>query len=94
MGMCAMSEFGMYPHNTEDVRRWTAERENASARLELAVMKSCARLLISQADPVNALGVDREALSVLLSFIHHADPNRLRRDCEGLLRDRESRRQP
>lgn len=79
-----MNEFGMYPHNNEEVKRWKAERENASARLEIATAKECCNLLISQYDPVASLGINRDQLKVLLSFIWHADTSRLRRDCEKL----------
>ena len=85
-----MNEFGMYPSNTETVRRWAAEGENASARLTLARTQECCRLLISQYDPVHALGIDRDKLKVLLDFVQHHDPQRLRRACEELL-DKEKR---
>ena len=77
-----MNEFGMYPSNTDEVKRWMAERENASARLELAKTKECCRLLLSQHDPVFSLGINRNALKILLDFVQHHDTFRLRRDCE------------
>ena len=80
-----MNEFGMYPSNNEAARRWMAERENAEARLELARTRECCRLLVSQYDPVFSLGIDRERLKVLLDFVQHHDPARLRRECEALL---------
>lgn len=80
-----MNDFGMYPSNTDAARRWDAERENASARLELERTRECCRLLVSQHDPVFSLGIDRDALKVLLSFVHHHDTARLRRECETLL---------
>lgn len=80
-----MNEFGMYPSNTDAARRWTAERENASARLELARMRECCALLVSQYDPVFSLGIDRAKLKVLLAFVQHHDTARLRRECEALL---------
>ncbi len=87
-----MNEFGMYPNNNNEVRRWLAEGENASARLELARMRECCRLLVSQHDPVHSLGIDRVALSVLLDFVQHHDTNRLRRECEALLPHNKTRR--
>lgn len=60
-----MNDFGMYPTNTDTAKRWKAERENADARLELARMRECCRLLISQHDPVASLGLDRAALAVV-----------------------------
>lgn len=79
-----MNEFGMYPNNNNEVRRWLAEGENASARLELARMRECCKLLVSQHDPVHSLGIDRGALKVLLDFVQHHDTERLRRECEAL----------
>lgn len=79
-----MNEFGMYPSNNDTVRRWMAEYENASARLELARTRECCALLLSQHDPVYSLGVDRARLKVLLDFVRHHDPARLRRECEAL----------
>ena len=83
-----MNEFGMYPSNTDAVRRWMAEHENATARLELERTQECCHLLVSQYDPVSSLGIDRDALKVLLSFVQHHDPSRLRRECETLLVER------
>ena len=80
-----MNEFGMYPSNNDTVRRWMAEYENASAQLELARTRECCALLLSQHDPVYSLGVDRARLKVLLDFVRHHDPARLRRECEALL---------
>ena len=80
-----MNEFGMYPSNNDTVRRWMAEYENASAQLELARTRECCALLLSQHDPVYSLGVDRARLKVLLDFVLHHDPARLRRECEALL---------
>jgi len=80
-----MNEFGMYPSNTDAARRWMAERENAAARLDLERTQECCRLLVSQHDPVFSLGIDRDALKVLLSFVQHHDTKRLRRECETLL---------
>ena len=86
-----MNPFGMYPNNTEEVRRWEAERENANARLALARTKECCRLLVSQYDPVYSLGMDRDALKILLSFVTHHDPARLRREVEAYLALKEQR---
>ena len=83
-----MNEFGMHPNNNDAVRRWEAECENAGAQLELARTRECCRLLVSQHDPVHSLGVDRDALKVLLDFVLHHDPQRLRRECEKLLGER------
>ena len=82
-----MNEFGMYPHNTEEARRWGAERDNATARFHIAKTRECCKLLVSQYDPVHSLGIDRAKLKVLLDFVLHHDTRRLRRECEALLPD-------
>ena len=79
-----MNEFGMYPSNTNAARRWMAEKENAEARLNLARTHECCSLLLSQHDPVFSLGIDRDKLKVLLDFVQHHDPLRLRRECESI----------
>lgn len=79
-----MNDFGMYPNNTDTAKRWIAERANAEARLQLAKTQECCRLLVSQYDPVSSLGIDRKALKILLDFVQHHDPARLRRECESL----------
>jgi len=67
----------------EEVRRWQAERENASARLDLAqIRKNCAHL-ISQHEPVASLGIDREMLRLALQYVQHGDEKRLIRDLEA-----------
>ena len=78
-----MNLFGMHPNNIEEVRRWEAERENANARLDLARTRECCKLLVSQYDPVHSLGMDRDALKILLSFVTHHSPDRLRREVEA-----------
>lgn len=78
-----MNEFGMYPSNNDTVRRWMAERENAIARMELARTHECCNLLVSQHDPIASLGIDRKVLKVLLDFVQHHDPARLRREIEA-----------
>lgn len=72
--------YGMWPSNDEAVKRWSAERENASARLELAKARQCCYLLLSQHNPLHSLRIDREQLRILLDFIWHCDPERLRRE--------------
>lgn len=64
----------------EQVRRWAAERENASARLELAEMRHASATLLSRGDPVSHLGMNREHLRVLLAFLAHNDLPRLLRE--------------
>lgn len=64
----------------EEVRRWRAESENASARLQLATAKEARATLLSQHEPVASLGMDREALRILLSFTVHGDNKRMHRE--------------
>ena len=84
----SINNLGMYFGICEDVKRWEAERENASARLELVKIKRCQEFLISQHEPVFSLGIDRTKLQVLLSFLGHRDTARLRRECEVLIGER------
>lgn len=64
----------------EQVKRWAAERENASARLELSKVHNAAATLLSRGDPVSHLGMNREHLRVLLAFLWHNDLPRLLRE--------------
>jgi hypothetical protein len=68
----------------DKVERWTAERENATARLELARRDENAAFILSQHEPVATLGMDREALRVLLDFLYHGDKARLNRAVSAL----------
>lgn len=69
----------------DQTARWRAERENASARLELAQRNERAALLISQHEPVASLGLDREHLRFVLGYLQHGDMNRLGRDLATLV---------
>lgn len=75
-----MSDLGSLFSAQAEVRRWRAESENASARLELARVRESIAFLISQHEPVASSGVDREKLRHLLSFVQHHDVARLGRD--------------
>jgi hypothetical protein len=83
-----MSAFGMYPSINDTVRRFRAEREAATASLELALTRECSKLLITQHEPVASLGIDRKALQILLDFLHHHDSERLRREIEEMKEDK------
>ena len=79
-----MSDLSALFAEQEKVARWKAESENASARYELALMrKNCAHLL-SQHEPVAALGLDRERLRLALRYVMHGDLGRMNRDFEEL----------
>lgn len=69
----------------EELRRWRAESENASARLELAKAKEARAALLSRHEPVAMLGIDREALRILLSFTVHCNPTLMLREVEAHL---------
>ena len=56
-------------HSEEEVRRWRAENENASARLELAECKQRMNFLLSQSQPVGLLELDREKLRIVFAYI-------------------------
>lgn len=76
-----MSDLSELFSEQEKVARWRAESENANARLQLARM--CARL-ISQHEPVAALGLDRERLRLALNYIRHGDLKRFDREFDEL----------
>ena len=62
--------------------RWKAEMENASARLELAWIEERSAYLISNAEPVNSLLINRNKLKAILSYLHHGNLNRLKEEAE------------
>jgi hypothetical protein len=75
-----MSDFARLMINEEAVRRWRAEHASSGAYLEMAnVRRNCA-FLISQHDPVEKLGIDREKLRAVLAYVWHGDLDRLERD--------------
>jgi len=53
----------------DHIKRWSAECENASARLELARIEERLWLVLSQHEPVGSLGIDREKLRIVLDYI-------------------------
>ena len=74
------NDLGAY-FNAQDVTRWRrAEWEGAIARMELAQQNERCAELMSQHEPVNSLGLDRERLRLVLSYIHHGDRARLDRE--------------
>lgn len=81
----AADDLGRMFSANEQVARWRAERENATARLELAQASEARAFLLSQYEPVNRLGIDREALRVLLAFTAHHDKARLDREVTAFL---------
>lgn len=72
-----MSDLTSLYQAEDEIKRWTAERENAVARLELAQIKRNAAYLISQHQPVAQSGINREMLRCFLSFLAHGNLTRL-----------------
>jgi len=58
----------MFKHQDEQ-RRWKAERENASARLELAQIRERLAEVLSQHEPVASLNIDRDDLRKVIDYI-------------------------
>jgi hypothetical protein len=84
----ANNDLGNLFTSHDHVKRWTAERENASARLQLARQAEAINILLSQHEPIHSLGIDREALRVALDFIIHGDKHRLNREVAKHLEER------
>lgn len=68
----------------DQVARWRAEVENATARLQIARMNEHCAYLMSQYDPVHSFGLDRDRLRLLLDYVRHGDLARLAREHEAL----------
>jgi len=64
-----MSDLNTLFYREEETRRWRAESENASARLELAHMRERMAFLISQHEPLHGLNLDRETIRKVFTFI-------------------------
>lgn len=62
----------------DKTRRWRAERENASARYELALIEERCAMLISQYEPINSIGIDREKLRLVFRFLRNGNVNTLK----------------
>lgn len=71
----------------EEKRRWRAERENASARVELATVNESCAILLSSHEPVASLGIDRKVLRVLLHYVRHGDIARRDRGLADLAKE-------
>lgn len=79
-----MNDLSVLFNNREKSARWWAERENATARYELAKINEHCAFLISQHEPITSLGIDRERLQLILKYIMHGNISRLNRDFEEL----------
>ena len=78
-----MSDFQNYMTAQVEVQRRIADRDAADAKLQLARQSCNAMMLLSQHEPLRGLGLDREKLRHVLSFIKHGDLARLARESEG-----------
>lgn len=80
-----MSDFVVLMNKQNETARWKAEVENATARLELARIRERSAYLISQHEPVNSLGLDRERLRLALRYLEHGNLTRLENELEASL---------
>lgn len=75
-----MSDLELLFKAEEKVNRWEAECNYASAQLDLALIRRNMRHLISQHEPLNSLGVDRDKLRAIFSYVEHGDIMRLEKE--------------
>jgi len=64
-----MSDLNNLFYSELEVKRWQAERENATARLELAHIQRNIHYLLSQHEPVASLTITREVLGKILAYV-------------------------
>lgn len=62
--------FSRYMQAKETTARRRGEREAASAQLELALVRERCAEVLSQHEPINALGLDRDAVVKLVRYIN------------------------
>ena len=84
-----MSDLSRLFHNQDITRRWSAENDNASARLQLAQRDERMSYLISQHEPLAKMDLDREKLRLLFHYIKHGNMDRLERDLNTTTKDSE-----
>lgn len=78
-----MSDLMTLLNKQNETIRWKAEVENATARLELARIRERCAYLISQHEPVNSLGLDRERLRLALRYLEHGNLARLENELKA-----------
>lgn len=78
-----MSDFATLMSRQNETVRWRVEVENAAARLELAKIRERMAYLISQHEPVNSLGLDRERLRLALRYLEHGNLTRLENELKA-----------
>ena len=64
-----INDFGTYLHAQTKKRLAQANHESASLALELAILRERCAELMSQYEPLNALGVDREVVRQVLHYV-------------------------
>jgi hypothetical protein len=79
-----MSDLSLLFLEEARVAQWEAERSSATANLQIAKMNRRCAYLISQHDPVTMMGLDRERLRLVLSYVRHGDIERLKHEFEQL----------
>ena len=65
----SVQDFSRYMSAKETTARYRAQREAASAGLDLAQMRERCAEVISQHEPLNTLGLNRDAVRRLVLFI-------------------------
>lgn len=65
-----MSDFAAYMRAKTVTAEKRARYDHAAAALELAIMKERCAEILSQHEPLNTLGIDRDAAAKLIQFIH------------------------
>ena len=78
-----MSDLELLFKAEEKVARWIAEYNYASAQLTLAKARRNMRYLISQHEPLSSLGVDRDKLRIIFSYVEHGNTVRLKNEVKG-----------
>jgi hypothetical protein len=64
-----VNDFSNYMHRQTETKLARAESEAASLRVELRLMRERCAELMSQHEPLNGLGVDRELVRQVLHYI-------------------------
>lgn len=67
--MADPNDFSRYMNAKEITARHRAQRDAASAGLDLAIMRERCAEVLSQHEPINTLGLDRDAVRRLVFFI-------------------------
>jgi len=79
-----MTDFSMLCSEHDRVDRWRAEVESANANLQIARINERCASLISLHEPLASLGLDRERVRLILSYVRHGDLVRFYREFSDL----------